>query len=158
MVEDIQYSSAWIGDRLIANDCLIEDKSKTIRLLNHKDPIRNTVRFIKGRLYKVLRKFVKCLERIHPEVSEKIWKTFEVKRKSFVRDRMCVYCKLRRSIDIIYIADHVWTIGGISDSVYADIVSHTNYNVMNDSEWDRIAEACNKSENNKILKNKYECS
>lgn len=152
LVEDIQFSSSGLGDLLIGNDCLTGDECAALCSLSHKDQIRNAVRLIKGRSYEVIRKFLKCVQRFHPEASDKIWKTFEDKRKNFVCDRLCAYCKLKRSIDIRYVADNVWSIDGISDSVYADVVSHTSYNITDDSKWERFAEACNKSENKKILK------
>lgn len=152
LVEDIQFSSSGLGDLLIGNDCLTGDECAALYPLNPKDQIRNTVRLIKGRSFEVIKKFLKCVQRFHPEVSEMIWKSFEEKKRNFVSEKLCIYCKLKRSIDVRYIADYIWSIDGISDDVYADIVSHTRYNVTGDAKWERFADACNKSNNKKILK------
>ena len=148
----MQFSSNGLGDLLISNDCLTGDECASLYSLNPKDQTRNTVRLIKGRSFEVLKKFLNCVKKFHPEIAAKIWKSYEEKKKSHAGERLCVFCKLKRAIDVRYIADFVWSVDGISDDVYAEIVSHTSYNISDDMKWEKLAEACNKSENTKILK------
>ena len=123
-----------------------------LRSLNNKDQIRNTVRLIKGRSFDVMKKFVKCVQRFNPEVSDLIWKSFETNKRKLVNEKLCIFCRVKRSVDVRYVADHVWSIDEITDDVYADIVSNTRYNVTTDATWNILAEACNKSENKKVMK------
>ena len=152
LVEDVPFVSSGLQDYLIGNDCLTGDECGALRSLNNKDQIRNTVRLIKGRSFDVMKKFVKCVQRFNPEVSDLIWKSFETNKRKSVNEKLCTFCRVKRSVDVRYVADHVWSIDEITDDVYADIVSNTRSNITTDATWDIFAEACNKSENKKIMK------
>ena len=152
LVEDMQFSSSGLSDLLISNDCLTGDECSTLYSLNPKDQVRNTIRLIKGRSFEVLKKFLNCVNKFHPEIAAKIWKSYEEKKKCHAGERLCVFCKLKRAIDVRYVADFVWSVDGINDDVYAEIVSHTSYNISDELKWEKLSDACNKYENPKILK------
>ena len=152
LVEDMQFSSSGLSDMLISKDCLTGDECAALYSLNPKDQIRNTIRLIKGRSFEVLKKFLNCVKKFHPEIAAKIWKSYEEKKNSHAGERLCMFCKLKRAIDVRYVADFVWSVDGISDDVYTEIVSHTGYNISDDMKWEKLAEACNKFENTNILK------
>ncbi|XP_045195721.2 uncharacterized protein LOC123551090 isoform X2 [Mercenaria mercenaria] len=145
LVDSLPYSETDILDRLIETECLTETESSDLRNNgSRKDCVRNLVRIVKGRSYKVLKTFVECVKTLHPEVAASIWQVYEklVKDKKNYSWR-CTFCELKRSVDIKLVADHMWSVGAISDELYDEIVSG---NKSLEALWTFLADECNKAD------------
>lgn len=144
LVDNLPHSENDIIDILVENECLTEAEcSDLLSTGSRKDRVRNLVRVIKGRSYKVMKTFVDSIQKLHPEVAASVHQVFEklMKEKKDYR-KQCTFCVLKRSTDLKFIADHIWSIGAISDVLFDEIADG-----VTDKEtlWTKLADECNKS-------------
>lgn len=142
LVENLPCSENDILDMLIENECLTETECSDLRDTgSRKDRVRNLVRKIKGRSFRVIKTFVESLQKFHPDVAASIWLVYEKMTKDKINyNRQCAFCMLKRSVDVKFLADHLWGDGVISDELYDDIVSGRD---NHESLWIEIANECN---------------
>ncbi|XP_060607146.1 uncharacterized protein LOC132759397 [Ruditapes philippinarum] len=143
LVDNLSCSETEIIDTMIASDCLTETESSDLRRNgSKKDCVRNLIRIVRGRSYNVLKTFVKCVENFHPDVAESISQVYEKlmkDRKNYIK--RCTFCDLKTSDSIKMVADHLWGIDAISDSLYDEIVSE---NKSREELWEKLADEVNR--------------
>lgn len=142
LVDSLPYTEADVLDMLIERECLTETECCDLRYTgSRKDVVRNLIRIIKGRSFKVMKEFVDCVKSLHPEIAASIWQSYKkLMKENKNYSKVCTFCFLKRSVDLKFLADHTWSIGAISDDLYDEIVGGGSCaNIL----WGKFADECN---------------
>lgn len=145
LVDSLPHTESDILDILIEKDCLTESECCDLcHTQSRKDVVRNLIRIIKGRSFKVMKVFVDCVKSFHPELAVTIWQSYDKLLKDNKNyGKVCTFCFLKRSVDLKFLADHAWSIGAISDELYDEIVVGGS---CADILWGKLADECNNLE------------
>lgn len=148
LVDNLILIESELSDLLIEKDCLSEAECLDLRNLSSgKDQIRNLLRMLKGRSFKVLTSFLKCLKRTNPDIEKLIMNRYEkilLEKESAQQPRECAFCGLKRFVDIKMVADYLWSDDLISDYLYDNIVRESS---RTDILWDDISRESLKHKN-----------
>ncbi|KAL3856408.1 hypothetical protein ACJMK2_011173 [Sinanodonta woodiana] len=120
LIDVLPYQTSKLQDFLLQSEsCLTENENDLIKKQpTRRDQIRQLIRFIKGRSFKAISKFLQCSRDYSPEVIDLIWKTYDQLMREGVKEKRCIYCRMTNAVDIKVVADYAYEKEVLSDELH----------------------------------------
>ncbi|KAK3600059.1 hypothetical protein CHS0354_022595, partial [Potamilus streckersoni] len=153
LIDVLPYQTCELQDLLLQSEsCLTENENDLIKKQpTRRDQIRQLIRFVKGRSFKVISKFLQCSRDYNPEIIDLIWQTYDQLVGEGVRETRCVFCRMTNAVDIKDVADYAYEQEVLSDEQHRQITDCTHGVGAQTKLWHQLSVLSLKNGNNKIL-------
>ncbi|XP_060586868.1 uncharacterized protein LOC132742453 [Ruditapes philippinarum] len=142
--QNILFTSSYIQDDLVSNNCLSEDECTDITSkANPKDQVRLLIRKIKSRGPASIEKFLKVVEKDKPELVIEVNQTLEEIVSEYKDKPVCAICVMQNTVDLRDIADTLWQEKIISDDIFEDIIVSNSLHQSRPLIWSSIMASLN---------------
>ncbi|KAL3856407.1 hypothetical protein ACJMK2_011172 [Sinanodonta woodiana] len=153
LIDVLPYQTSKLQDFLLQSEsCLTENENDLIKKQpTRRDQIRQLIRFIKGRSFKAISKFLHYSRDYSPEVIDLIWKTYDQLMSEGVKEKRCIYCRMTNAVDIKDVADYAYEKEVLSDELHQQMTDCMHGVGAQTQLWHQLSVLSLKDSNNKIL-------
>ncbi|KAL3877100.1 hypothetical protein ACJMK2_034855 [Sinanodonta woodiana] len=138
-VNNLYINDMSLADELLENGCLTEDEYSILETKpSPNDKVRYLIRTMKRRAPKKIAKFVEILGKDYPYLKDAVELSCIQKAKEKKVKGMCLYCKIKNSVDLRDIMDDLWRHNIIDDDLYDNIIDCNPLFINQSSFWERI--------------------
>ncbi|KAK3579256.1 hypothetical protein CHS0354_033333 [Potamilus streckersoni] len=122
-VNDIYINDRSLTDDLLENGCITSNECSELEMiLSPGDKVRYLIRTIKRRPPQKIAKFVEILGKDYPHLRDDVEFSCSQKAKEKKLIGMCLYCKIKNTVDLRDIMDDLWRHKIINDDLYGSII------------------------------------